>query len=182
MSIGLIVLIIFQIQGKFAIQSSSAIVQNQPPRGEAENSQDLIVSTPSTDDLDQIASRPLFSKSRRPVSPAVEEISKTFDAAPRPLSLELAGTMLTGAARMVLLKHSTKGLLRLQQGQDIDGWRIEEIGLGEVRLRQGEQETWLRLRKNFPNSGSKSRPKAQGQRDQEAGKFEPASTSESTQK
>ena len=65
----------------------------------------------------------------------------------RPLTLTLAGTLLVGQSRIALLAHPTDGLLRLRQGQKVDGWRVVEVREDEVRQRRGPEVTLLSLRK-----------------------------------
>ncbi len=149
-SAGLIGTIALQLDGRFQFAPSLAVTAApNPPSGDTTDRLDgLAITPPSPAALDDIVDRPLFSSSRRPFLVIENEAPKAVAAKDQSLSLILAGTMLAGESRLALLQHPTKGLLRLRQGQAIDGWRIGEIGLDEVSLQQGGRTASLRLRKN----------------------------------
>ncbi|MGI9510548.1 MAG: hypothetical protein ACR2QJ_14505 [Geminicoccaceae bacterium] len=112
---------------------------------------DLADRSPDADWLDSVVERPLFSTSRRPFSPPEDRPEITPEQDAGPLTLSLTGTLLTGEARIALLIHPTKGLLRLRRGQKVEGWQVEEISDVEVRLRRGEEVTLLSLLEGVPN-------------------------------
>jgi type II secretory pathway component PulC len=123
------------------------------------------VSALSPDALDDIMARPLFAASRRPFEPTVDEQPVAVSAPDQPLSLQLVGTMLSPSSSMVLLKHPSKGLLRLRQGQVVEGWKIGEIGNNRVELRRAGEVEQLRLRTDLlppgrdgRNTGNAPRP------------------------
>lgn len=105
-----------------------------------------VMAALSSDLLDDIVERPLFSTSRRPFEPVIEEQPQVVSAPNWQLSLQLVGTMLSDSSKIVLLKHPANGLLRLRQGQVVEGWEIGEIGNNLVELRRGDEVAWLRLR------------------------------------
>ncbi len=123
----------------------------------------MIVETPSSDILNDIVERPLFSASRRPFE-AVDEKPDTIIQEPdQKLALQLVGTMLSGASRVVLLKHPTEGLLRLRQGQSVENWVVGDIDDHRVELRNGDEVEWLKLRTDLlPLDHGKKRPAAPG--------------------
>jgi type II secretory pathway component PulC len=97
--------------------------------------------------LDAIVDRPLFSALRRPFEAPMEVEPAAAPVAVKTLSFKLAGTMLSGDARFALLAHPERGMLRLRQGQEVDGWRIEDVLGSEVLLRRGYETIRLRLQK-----------------------------------
>jgi hypothetical protein len=98
---------------------------------------------PASAAIDEIVTRPLFSKSREPFVPAAE--APVAAAAPA-ASFELIGTMVTGQSRIAMIQHAEKGVLWLREGQEIGGWRIAEIGGREVLLERDDETRDLRLR------------------------------------
>ncbi len=120
------------------------------PDDEEERGTDVTNDHLTTGVLEMIVERPLFSWSRRPYSPPVDDVVAETAPEVQELSVKLAGTMLAGSSRLALFTHPSKGLLRLRQGQDVDGWRIEDIREDEVRLKLGDEITLLRLRKGMP--------------------------------
>lgn len=100
--------------------------------------------------LDEIVGRPLFSASRQPFKVMIDQTSEAALATVTVLPFQLAGTMLSGDARFALLAHPERGMLRLREGQDVDGWRIDDIDVNEVFLTNGEETMRLRLQKVVP--------------------------------
>jgi general secretion pathway protein N len=85
-----------------------------------------------------ISERPLFTPSRRPaeagVSPATEP-----EATPLP-AFVLRGVVHSGKVRRALLETAENApLLRLREGETLDGWEIVTILPRKMVLRQGEQ-------------------------------------------
>lgn len=110
------------------------------------------VSLPSSDLIDAIRARPLFSTTRRPSEPETDReaaVAGKPDAKP---ALELIGTMRTGDAHVALLKRGDGTLVRARLGRDVGGWTIGHIADREVRLEDGEDEQVLTLRKNLVRS------------------------------
>lgn len=145
------------------------------------------VIVPSPDALDDIVDRPLFSVSRRPFEPMIDQQPLTAAAPDIDVPLQLVGTMLAEASDMVLLKHPTRGLLRLREGQTVDGWKVGEIDQNAVELWRGEEVEWLRLRMDSPTlkrqgkalsnprkQGHASREETAAARPQTAGEKQPA--------
>ncbi len=107
-------------------------------------------------DFSEIARRPLFIPSRRPLPPDTE--------APRPgprkaerHRFTLKGVVIVADERMaVLQRRRGRTALRVVEGQQIDGWLVEAILADRVVLRQGETTEEVVLRDIF---GARSRPK-----------------------
>lgn len=146
-SAGLIGVIMLQVNDEawLAPPVTAATVEAADQR--SHDTDGLVTSSPNADWLDTIVERPIFSVSRRPFSAAVELPTARPEPETKALALTLAGTLLAGESRIALLAHPTDGLLRLRQGQKVDGWRIDEIREDEVRLRRGLDVTLLSLRK-----------------------------------
>jgi hypothetical protein len=102
---------------------------------------------PGADAVDEIARRPLFSAGRQPYVAPPPRVAKSASAPERPaLPLELAGTYLSGADSAALVQISGRAPEWLRPGDQIDGWRIDEIKEDQVQLRKGDQEQVLLLR------------------------------------
>lgn len=102
---------------------------------------------PASAAIDEIVTRPLFSKTREPFVPAPEAAAQAPVAAAAPAaSFELVGTMVTGQSRIAMIQHAENGVLWLREGQEIGGWHIAEIGGREVLLERDDETRDLRLR------------------------------------
>ncbi len=100
-------------------------------------------------DFSEIAQRPLFIPSRRPLPPDTES------PRPGPRKAErhrftLKGVVIVGDERMaVLQRRRSRTVLRVVEGQQIDGWLVEAIMVDRVVLRQGETRDEVALRDIF---------------------------------
>lgn len=117
----------------------------------------LAIEMPAPEILNDIVDRPLFSESRRPFEPAVEERPTTMSAGREPLSLQLVGTMLSGETSLALLKQMDGGLKKLQRGEEIDGWRLDLIDHDRIRLMRNDEIEWLDIRKDMPAKAPRAR-------------------------
>ncbi len=113
------------------------------------------------DDFTEIARRPLFIPSRRPLPPATEP--------PRPRMVErhrftLTGVVIVADERMaVLQRRRSRKVLRVVEGQQIDRWLVEAIMPDRVVIRQGEMRVEVALRDIFnAPPRAKMRPVAPG--------------------
>ncbi len=103
------------------------------------------------DDFSEIARRPLFIPSRRPLPPDTEP--------PRPSSrsrkaeryrFTLKGVVIVDDERMAVLQRGRgRTVLRAVEGEIIDGWLVEAILPDRVVLRQGETREEVVLRDMF---------------------------------
>ena len=91
---------------------------------------------PPLEEFSETVARPLFLPSRRPLAPAED--------APKPAAVTrnlftLMGVIISADERMALVKRRKTGeVLRLVEGQRVDGWLVEAIMPDRVTLRQGE--------------------------------------------
>lgn len=100
------------------------------------------------DDFSEIARRPLFIPSRRPLPPDTEP------PPPGPRKAErhrftLKGVVIVGDERMAVVvnrRGRSRTVLRVVEGQQIDGWLVEAIMPDRVVLRQGETREEVALR------------------------------------
>lgn len=177
-SIGLTGVIILQIGSDVSLALPvTAAPSSSSFNGDEEHPGGLITGDLETDALDAIVERPLFSSSRRPYEAPQSQTASNPTAPARQLSAKLAGIMLSGESRMALFTHPSKGLVRLRQGQDVDGWRIEEVREHEVKLSNGDKVTLLKLRKGLAKpakakakTAKKTESSAQGDDKSEADK------------
>ena len=91
---------------------------------------------PPLEEFSETVARPLFLPSRRPLAPA--------DDAPAEAGVvrnlfTLMGVIISTDERMALVKRRKSGeILRLIEGQRVDGWLVEAIMPDRVTLSQGE--------------------------------------------
>ena len=113
--------------------------------------------------VDRIAERPLFVATRRPYvpAPAPAPAPMLVQEQPPP-AVDLVGLMQNQDVWTVLLRHHGGGLLRLREGQDVDGWIIDHIDDDGLRLRQGERTHWLKQESQLSPEDVLGRPKGDG--------------------
>ncbi len=157
--------IMLQVNSDISLALPVTAAPAERPPDEESSATDVIAGDLSTDVLAMIVERPLFSWSRRPYLPPEADVVTEAPPEARELSVKLAGTMLAGSSRLALFTHPSKGLLRLRQGQDVDGWRIVDIRDDEVRLQLGDDITLLRLRKGVPGKGKMTNERTAGAKD-----------------
>jgi hypothetical protein len=79
----------------------------------------------------EVTERPLFSSSRRP---SEKETSKVAD---QPLSATLAGIVISSSSSSIVITHGDPPvLMRLKQGDQIDGWLVRSIEPARVLLQR----------------------------------------------
>ena len=97
-----------------------------------------------------ILERPLFHPTRRPVrlAPKPEPVAvrpakpepQPVVAPPEPPRLILRGVLLQGPSRRALLDSGSGDADWVEEGREIEGWILGEIGPGHVVLRAEDQE------------------------------------------
>jgi general secretion pathway protein N len=105
----------------------------EPQKPPAEN---LSFSMPPLRNFAGVLSRPLFSETRRPPRQTVGA------AEMRDANFNLVGTILSAQERHALVEHGQPPRLeRVSEGQDVDGWTVEQIlpdrvifGRGDTRV------------------------------------------------
>lgn len=97
----------------------------------------------SSNSVEAIIARPLFSHSRRP--PVIDRPGVRPSPAPTTPStfLSLVGTLSRGSSEIALLHHHQQGAIKVGLGEIIDGWSVASISRDRVLLRRGEVTAWL---------------------------------------
>lgn len=109
----------------------------------------LSYDPPAPGEFDEIASRPLFSATRRPFVPKEDEQLPEPAAGPGMTGpeVELVGVLLSENRRAALLAPTSgESPQWLYEGQTLNGWVIEGIEADQAMLRRGQRETILELR------------------------------------
>ena len=99
---------------------------------------------PAVDAFSGIAARTLFNPTRRHIKPPpeVKPVSVV-----KPSQFNLIGVLISDGVRMALIRRSRAGdYIRVEEGQEIDGWRIERIVPDRVVIRKGDTREELVLR------------------------------------
>ena len=94
---------------------------------------------PPQDTYAEISDRPLFIRSRRPLPPELETTEKT-QAETSQAAFILSGVILTGTQRMAFLQpQNSPKIARVEEGQQYEGWTVEEIHPNRVVMRRGQE-------------------------------------------
>ncbi|MET4801614.1 hypothetical protein [Bradyrhizobium sp. LB11.1] len=109
--------------------------------------------------------RPIFSATRRPPPRAVAAAPAEEAQAPPPKPVEAPPPlMLVGAvvgesdAIAILVNRTNQKILRLRQGESLDGWSLTSVQPREVTLRQGDRSEVLVLQRPEVASAPASSP------------------------
>jgi type II secretory pathway component PulC len=62
--------------------------------------------------------------------------------------LRLLGVMHFDQSAAALLLHQEKGVVRLRQGQSLEGWKAKEFGRDRVALERAGRVEWLEMKKS----------------------------------
>jgi hypothetical protein len=101
---------------------------------------DPVFTVPSVESLAEVVDRPLFSPTRRSTPPPARATS------PSPSGLALVGIILSnGAAHALIERGQPARMERIAEGEDVDGWTVESIGLDRVVLRRAGLRADLRM-------------------------------------
>lgn len=149
-AVGLAGVIAFALAAGLTLAASVAAEPIETQTGDAEIPKTARVKVPSRDTLNDIIERPLFSASRRPFEPAVEEAAASGQRLEQKLSLKLVGTMMAGKTRHALLHDPKGGMLKVRQGQDVFGWHLDQVDHDQVRLTRGDEVEWLKMKTDTP--------------------------------
>ncbi|WP_426419420.1 hypothetical protein [Bradyrhizobium genosp. A] len=114
--------------------------------------------------------RPIFSATRRPppraVAAAPAEEAQT-PPPPKPVGapppLMLVGAVVgEGDAIAVLVNRTDQKIIRLRQGESLDGWSLASVQPREVTLKQGDRSEVLALQRLDGSSGPATGPAESG--------------------
>ncbi len=121
----------------------------------------------TVDAFSGIAARTLFNPTRRRIEPPPEIMPVPVV---KPSSFSLIGVLISDGVRMALIRRSrASDYIRVEEGQEIDGWRIERIVSDRVVIRNGEAREELVLRDQpAPQATPRKAPKRRTKRPQPA--------------
>ena len=115
--------------------------------------QGFVVPLDDSASYEVIAQRPLFSDTRRP---AVAEESE--ESAPEVVTegvegLDLNAVIITTDETVALVRDAKTGdTRRVQTGQEVRGWTVEDIDPGSLRLKLGDKTATIVLREFGPSA------------------------------
>lgn len=138
------------LDGAAAIEPAGVALPRSSERGHAEDKTALQEWTPRPlRDFSAALERPIFSPGRRPPSSPVAASPAAEPTLLEEPALELRGIVSAGEFGIALLLLEGDSVLRrVRQGDDVAGWRVEEIDAEGVLLRR--QAGTLRLSLDYP--------------------------------
>jgi general secretion pathway protein N len=132
-----------------------AFVVADPPRPAAGSPAGAPVPMPSREAYSEILARPLFTPSRRPPEP----VESTPRQAPAPLTITLAGIAMSADQRIAIVQTGNPPrVLRLAEGQQLDGWTVITIAADRLVLRSHLATEEVKIKDVAPSSGAKANP------------------------
>lgn len=162
--------------------SGSAEVQTPPAADE--NPLDLLTPLGEKDEYAVVTERPLFLPDRRPPSEEPEQAAEPESEQLTDLDrMDLNAVMITPASSLAWVRDpAEKKLVRLEPGDDLAGWSVQEIHSDRVLLeRQGEEHKLiLRDYKNMPPPQPSRQKPAARKPPRRAGKRPPSSRQQGT--
>ncbi|HYY16429.1 MAG TPA: hypothetical protein VE965_07270, partial [Gammaproteobacteria bacterium] len=108
-----------------------------------------------------IVERPLFLQSRRPIPGATTETSPTVSKETRLNQYSLTAVVIVPDKRLALLRSTTdKKIHKIEEGQDLQGWKLKEIKDESALFQQVNESQELRLQRKTPPqfASNKQRP------------------------
>jgi hypothetical protein len=98
-----------------------------------------------------IVERPLFLQSRRPIPGATTETSPTASKETRLNQYSLTAVVIVPDKRLALLRSTTdKKIHKIEEGQDLQGWKLKEIKDESALFQQVNENQELRLQRKTP--------------------------------
>jgi len=113
--------------------------QPTQPGQEGETQSDFVM--PPEDTYDEISERPVFLRSRRPLSPEQAiEVKEEKPVDRSRAAFILSGVILTDTQRMALLQSQrSPKVAHIEEGQEYEGWTVEAIHPNKVVVRRGQE-------------------------------------------
>ena len=108
-----------------------------------------------------IVERPLFLQSRRPIPGATTETSPTASKETRLNQYSLTAVVIVPDKRLALLRSTTdKKIHKIEEGQDLQGWKLKEVKDESALFQQVNESQELRLQRKTPPqfAANKQRP------------------------
>ncbi|HEX2201011.1 MAG TPA: hypothetical protein VHH93_03225, partial [Gammaproteobacteria bacterium] len=118
-------------------------------------------SLPPLSQFQAIIERPLFLQSRRPIPSATTETSPTASKETRLNQYSLTAVVIVPDKRLALLRSTTdKKIHKIEEGQDLQGWKLKEIKDDSALFQQVNESQELRLQRKTPPqfASNKQRP------------------------
>lgn len=113
---------------------------------------------PPLRDYAEVAARPLFSETRRPVAPDTPR-----GPVAAPASFTLIGIVVSERDRHALIEHGQPPRIdRVAEGQQLDGWTIDRILPGKVLVRSGSTQEEIKPKDKPPNASQQRPPQRKG--------------------
>ena len=108
-------------------------------------------SLPPLSQFQAIVERPLFLQSRRPIPGATTETSPTVSKETRLNQYSLTAVVIVPDKRLALLRSTTdKKIHKIEEGQDLQGWKLKEIKDESALFQQVNESQELRLQRKTP--------------------------------
>ncbi len=124
----------------------AAVIAAPPPQPAAARAAEPAFAMRPIGDFSETVTRPLFLPSRRPLEPS-EEAPQIKTADVERDIFALIGVIISEGEHMALLRRRKTGeVLRVVEGQRVDGWRVEEIMADRMTLRQGDMTDEVALK------------------------------------
>ena len=156
----------------FEIGSSPTVLQAgpadlPPPEQVAALPEQPGFAMPPIESFSEIATRPLFSESRRPPIPEAEPEGEP-EPEPEQIAVPdvrrglfvLVGVVITDQVRMAIVRQrNAKEAVRLFKGQQIEGWTVDSVQPNRVLFRQGAAVEEVRLDDSLAPPPAPRKPK-----------------------
>jgi hypothetical protein len=108
-------------------------------------------SLPPLSQFQAIIERPLFLQSRRPIPSATTETSPTASKETRLNQYSLTAVVIVPDKRLALLRSTTdKKIHKIEEGQDLQGWKLKEIKDESALFQQVNESQELQLQRKTP--------------------------------
>jgi len=152
--------------GSYRTASPSSIgTMALPP---ADSVVDAGVSVPPLSEYSAVVARPLFSPTRRPSATATTSGSAAARTV-SPIDVTFAGVIISDDEKIAIVRRDkTNKYLRLIEGDDVDGWRVQTIAADRLVLQRGSVVEELELALKPPPGALPERQAQRPPRSQES--------------
>ena len=147
LTVSLLCFVVFKLwqdlqMGQHPTESASTTQSTQPASRKGLYQQGLISFTPPPVNVfNEILERPLFTNGRLPPD---QPLQTANDQPKVQLRLRLEGVATVGDKRIALVRDlSNNELLRLQQGMQHQGWKVNEVKPESTEFKRGNETTEL---------------------------------------
>ena len=150
-------------EGGTLADGPAAAPQAEESEQEAERQSRFVLPPPET--YSEVSERPLFLRSRRPVPPEEEIVEETPVETSR-ATFVLSGVVVSDTQRLALLQEQkSPKIVRIEEGQEYQGWTVEAIHPNRVVMRRGQEvaEIVLEDKANRPQPTDRRRVRQRNQ-------------------